>query len=164
MKASLLVGLLLLCAVAVAGPARHRVALRGPQTTLEFDLAAGPWTRNAEPVEVPVLGGGPDDAAVVLSFDELGTRWSTTFATEQPTTWRLSIDWQLGEQGLLIEIMIDGEPLPPLRDLWRPTARPQHADLGPRWLGAGEHLLEFIAREAVDDGTLPVQRLTLQRP
>ena len=137
-----------------------------PDAALLFELADQSWTMNAEPVESPPLVGGGDDLLVALAFGSAGTRWSTTFHTDAATTWRLALDWELGPTGLLLEIMIDGEPLPPLRDLWRPSPRSQRADLGPRWLGAGEHLLEFIAREEPggdEPGRVPVQRLILER-
>ncbi|MFT7463571.1 MAG: hypothetical protein ACI9EF_001916 [Pseudohongiellaceae bacterium] len=148
---SWLAGLMLLC------------ISMSPALPLQIDFASCSWMRNAEQVETPIVEVGHSAPHVELSFPESGTRWSTTFSTAVPTTWRLALDWELGAQGLLIEIMVDGEPLPPLRDTWRPTRRDQRADLGPRWLGQGEHLLEFVSREATDDGCLPVQRLSLQR-
>jgi len=160
-------------------------AAMSSEPALQIELAEQDWTRNGELVESPSVLGTEDDSLVVLAFDAPGTRWSTSFATEGPDTWRLALDWELGPAGLLLEIMIDGEALPPLRDVWRPTARRQRADLGPRWLGAGQHQLEFIAREATagellgdpelsahragadapaHHGTVAVQRLILQRP
>jgi len=152
---------------------------------LQFELAEQAWTRNAELVPSPPVTGSEGDLLVVLGFDASGTRWSTTFETDKAGTWVLALDWELGPAGLLLEIMIDGEPLSPLRDVWRPTARRLRADLGPRWLGEGQHQIEFIAREAtaedlsslsgssarrawLDDaahpGSVAVQRLILSRP
>lgn len=173
MRALVCLGLLLLSSAMTSEPA------------LQFELAEQVWTRNAELVESPPVRGSEDDLLVVLGFDSPGTRWSTTFETEAADTWRLALDWELGPAGLLLEIMIDGEPLPPLRDVWRPSARRQRADLGPRWLGAGQHQIEFIAREATAEdlvvhpelsarrlrldepahhGEVAVQRLILQHP
>ena len=60
--------------------------------------------------------------------------------------------------------MLDGQTVRPVRDGWRPTARALRNDLGPVWLGAGEHLLEFIAREDAPDAVLRVAALELRGP
>jgi hypothetical protein len=128
------------------------------------DLVHAAWVFNAEPIETPVLVGPQADRAVRLALEHLGDRWSTTFSTDVPASWRIGLEWEPGPDGLLIEILLDGEPLTPLRDSWRPTARRLSADLGPRWLGRGEHLIEFVAREARQDGALDLRRLLIELP
>ena len=110
-----------------------------------------------------MLGEG-DDRRVLLPVSGAGVRWQTTFETDAPGTVRLFLDWRPGPDGLLIEVLLDGQRQQPLLDGWRPTERPALTDLGPRWLGEGEHLLEFIAREDVEVGTLVLRALELRDP
>lgn len=155
MTLRVLLSLVVLCWTVVSKPGE-------PGRVIEFVPAA--WDYNAERIETVVLAGPEEDPAVLLTLQQLGDRWSTTFSTEAPATWRLALEWEPGPEGLLIEIMLDGEPLPPLRDAWRPTPRRLSADLGPRWLGRGEHLIEFVAREERHDGALRLRRLQLESP
>jgi hypothetical protein len=128
------------------------------------DLAGASWSRNGEaPEDAPDAGGDP--GLVHLPFDAQGVRWSCRFRTEQALTARLYLDWSPAQDGLLFELVIDGERLPPARDGWRPDARRLLVDLGSRWLGQGEHLLEFVARETPEDvGLLHLTALELREP
>jgi hypothetical protein len=121
-----------------------------------IDLAHASWTRNgrapASPPAVTAPEGeaardGSDRALVTLTVDVRGTRWATSFDTETGRMARLALDWSGGPDGLLLEVVIDGQRLLPARDAWRPSPRPLHTDLGPLWLGPGGHLFEIVARE-----------------
>lgn len=138
------IGLLVLGAAVLVG------ALNLPaqdwQVLQSVDLAASAWLRNGEAQPQLQVDEGPP-ALVHLVFDARGVRWSTEFSTSEPATFRLLLDWTADDDGLLFELVLDGERLSPPRDGWRPGRRRLLSDLGSRWLGAGRHLLEFVARE-----------------
>lgn len=135
-----------------------------PVEPVVVPLGAAEWSRNGEPVEGLVREEIDGDARVTLPVDGMGVRWSTVFSTEGAGTYRLFLSWDPGPEGLLFEVLLDGERLPPPRDGWRPTSRHLTSDLGPRWLGKGDHLLEFIAREKVESGELVLRELELRPP
>ena len=131
------------------------------------DLYSAEWSRNGDVVEnllIEEVGREGEGKRVRLPVDGTGVRWSTVFSTESPGTHRLFLSWDPGSTGLLFEILIDGERQPPPRDGWRPTSRHLVSDLGPRWLGEGKHLLEFIARENVEQGEMVIRSLELRSP
>jgi hypothetical protein len=127
----------------------------GLATDARIDLARASWTRNGHaPASPPVVspGGaaardGSDRALVTLPVDARGVRWATTFQTDTGRMARLALDWDGGPDGLLLEVVIDGQRLLPARDAWRPSPRALRTDLGPLWLGPGGHLFEIVARE-----------------
>jgi hypothetical protein len=121
-------------------------AAPGPQVV---DLAAAAWTRDGLAPEAapPVLPVTNAPSLVELAFPEPGTRWACEFSTDVAATRRLELRWQGAPDGLLFEVVLDGQRLSPPRDGWRPTARALRSDLGSVWLGSGAHLLEFVARE-----------------
>ena len=136
------------------------------------DLAGATWRLNgsqdADLMEslallLPGDPDTPDDDLVLLHGTAMGDRWATVFVTPQATTHRLALDWQPGPDGALFEIVIDGERLSPPRDGWRPRQRRLVTDLGSRWLGKGEHLLEFVFREQAD-ARLRLHALELRAP
>ena len=120
-----------------------------------IDLARSSWTRNGRAPESPpavtpegeAARDGHDRALVTLPLDARGVRWATTFDTESGRMARLALDWAGGPDGLLLEVVIDGQRLLPARDSWRPSPRALHTDLGSLWLGPGGHLFEIVARE-----------------
>ncbi|HTE04668.1 MAG TPA: hypothetical protein VK824_00625 [Planctomycetota bacterium] len=130
-----------------------------------MDLAGAAFTRNGLASDLAVRGapGGPDTDGVVLPCEARGVRWATTFVTEAAFTARLQLDWNPGPDGLLFEVVLDGQRLPPPRDGWRPSPRALSSDLGPAWLGRGSHLLEFVAREESPSSALHVRALVLER-
>jgi hypothetical protein len=145
-----------------------------------LDLSAATWRCDGEPAEPDrvTIGGPPAGAgrdlpggevpspatAVVLDFAGLGTRWSTTFTRADPANLRPVLVAQGGPDGLLIEVVLDGRRLRPAHDTWRPSVGPLRLDLGPVWLGPGEHLLEIVGREKVGRARLPVRSLELVAP
>ena len=168
MTGARLLGLALLAGLAsVATRTQAREQARAD--TPVIDLAAAAWTRDGKaPAPPPATeGGGAADALplhVVLPMPASGVRWATNFETDAAATVRLELAWVGGPDGLLHEIVLDGEPLSPARDGWRPTPRALVADLGARWLGAGGHLLEFVAREQCPAGGLRLVSLRLGPP
>ena len=140
-------------------------AAPGPQVV---DLAAAAWTRDGLPPDAapPVLPMPGAPSQVELAFPKLGTRWACEFSTDAPATRRLALSWQGAPDGLLFEVVLDGQRLSPPRDAWRPTARTLHSDLGSVWLGRGAHLLEFVAREKppAPPGRLRLAALELGEP
>ena len=135
-------------------------------------LAAAEWTRNGVAVEglrrehlsPSAREQGAAPVRVLLPVDGRGVRWATVFSTATAATHRLQLDWDPGPEGMLFEILIDGERQSPVHDGWRPSSRRLMTDLGPRWLGAGQHLIEFIAREQVPAGELVLRSLQLRSP
>jgi len=126
-------------------------------------LAEARWTLDGAESALPGLVGAGASTRVRLPVRASGQRWATQFETARPGTFRLVLEWQPGPDGLLFEILLDGERQPPPRDGWRPTSRALRTDLGSRWLGDGQHLLEFIAREEVAAGALELGALDLER-
>ena len=136
-----------------------------PEPVLRIDLARSTWTLNgaapetapgvapdAAPGEAPgeappAAGSGPVGALVTLPCIARGVRWATSFDTESGRMSRLSLDWAGGPDGLLFEVVVDGQRLLPARDAWRPSPRGLRSDLGSLWLGPGGHLFEIVARE-----------------
>jgi hypothetical protein len=143
LSALLLLGALLLAAAAPPAVADPRI-----------DLARSTWTRNgvppdSSPAVAPAAesAAAPDRALVALPCDSKGVRWATHFDTERGRMARLTLEWTGGPDGLLFEVVIDGQRLLPPRDAWRPSPRELASDLGPLWLGPGGHLFEIVARE-----------------
>jgi hypothetical protein len=154
-------------AVAALLAAALALAASGPSPAASpaaVDLAGATWTRNGEASDLPTVEGEGADAVVRLPCDGMGVRWGTVFTTEGRATARLFLDFEPGPEGLLFEVVVDGERLPPPRDGWRPTRRRLVVDLGPRWLGEGRHLLELVAREDRPDGALHLAHLELRAP
>ena len=133
-----------------------------PSESVVVLLGDAPWSRNGELVEDLVRDTVDGEPRVFLPVNGTGVRWSTVIRTQGAATYRLLLSWDPGPDGLLFEVLIDGERHPPPRDGWRPSSRHLMSDLGPRWLGDGDHLLEFIAREDVDAGTLVFRQLELR--
>ena len=137
-------GALLLLGSASATPAAPGLAV---------DLGRASWTRNGVlPAVAPVVTAAADrngdgHALVSLPCETLGVRWATTFETGAGRMARLTLDWQGAPDGLLLEVVVDGQRLQPARDAWRPSPRALRTDLGPLWLGPGGHLFEIVARE-----------------
>jgi hypothetical protein len=142
------------------------------------DLAHGTWTRNGElpelrpvvveaglrpPGAVTAPGEVPLAPHVVLPFDAAGVRWAHVFDTEEAAMMRMELEWRPGPGGALFEIILNGQRLQPSRDGWRPTERGVRSDLGAMWLGAGNHLLEFVSREEVETAELRLSALRLER-
>ncbi len=138
------------------------LAAAGASDAVVVPLADLAWSRNAEPVEDLAREDADGERRVVLPVDGTGVRWTTVFTTDGAGTHRLALSWEPGPDGLLLELLIDGERHPPALDGWRPTRRHVVTDLGPRWLGDGEHLLEFIAREDVADAVVVLRALELR--
>ena len=126
-------------------------------TDTTVDLAAATWQRNGIDAEAPVA-----DGVAELPTEAMGTRWATVFDTDDGYRARLKLHWVGAPDGLLFEVIVDGARLSPPRDGWRPTERELVSDLGSVWLGPGEHLLEFVAREETT-GTVRVRRLVVER-
>jgi hypothetical protein len=125
-----------------------------PAADRRIDLARATWTRNGvapaealAPASPAAIDGAPDRALIALPCDARGVRWATSFETERGCMARLTLDWNGGPDGLLFEVVIDGQRLMPARDAWRPSPRELASDLGPFWLGPGGHLFEIVARE-----------------
>ncbi len=160
--------LLRACGLALLLCAAGRLA-REPQV---ISLASAEWTRNGVPVDglarehltKSAQEPGAPPLRVRLPVDGRGVRWATVFSTVAAGTHRLQLDWEPGPEGMLFEILLDGERVSPARDAWRPSRRHLRTDLGPRWLGAGAHLIEFIAREEVSQGELVLRSLDLRAP
>jgi hypothetical protein len=162
-----MIGRLLVCLCLLLAPAPPPPGGDDPgdRALLEsVDLAGASWSLNGELADpAPATGGDP--GLVHLPFDAQGVRWSCRFRTEGALTTRLYLDWSPAQDGLLFELLIDGERLPPARDGWRPGTRRLLVDLGSRWLGAGEHLLEFVARETPEGvARLHLTALQLREP
>jgi hypothetical protein len=140
-------------------------AAPGPQVV---DLAGAAWTRDGLETDTapPVLSVPDAPSLVELAFPKPGTRWACEFSTDEPATRRLALSWQGAPDGLLFEVVLDGQRLSPPRDGWRPTARALRSDLGSVWLGRGSHLLEFVAREKppLPPGRLRLAALELGEP
>lgn len=136
--------------------------------TPSVDLAHATWTRQGVvPASPPVVEEGPGSAAVVeLAFDTAGVRWACEFTTADAATRRLHLRWRGAPDGLLFEVVLDGQRLSPPRDGWRPGARDLVSDLGGVWLGRGAHLFEVVAREQPPDGVgrLRLAALELDEP
>ena len=131
-----------------------------------IDLTRAVFLRDGRPSDAARIEAPDDEGArlVRLPVDGEGVRWSTIFETEASGTSRLRLDFSPGPQGMLFEVVLDGERLPPPRDGWRPTRRRVVCDLGPRWLGRGTHLLEFVAREQVAEGAFSLHGLLFTPP
>jgi hypothetical protein len=120
---------------------------------LAVDLGRASWTRNgvspsvAPRVTVAADKDGDGRALVSLPCDDRGVRWATTFETGAGRMARLTLDWNGAPDGLLFEVVVDGQRLQPSRDAWRPSPRALRTDLGSLWLGPGGHLFEIVARE-----------------
>jgi hypothetical protein len=142
MRAAAFAAALLLLAFAHAPP-------QAAPSVVLADLAHARWTLDGrEPPAPPALvhvDGEPP--RVELPFTRMGQRWACEFSTAEPATQRLSLAWQGAPDGLLFEVVLDGQRLTPPRDGWRPTPKALSSDLGGTWLGRGAHLLEFVARE-----------------
>lgn len=141
-----------------AAPRPGEPRLERPLGTLDLEQVDWALDGVQHPASAIIEGFG-----VSLLQPELGVRWSFVFHTEQPGTARMFLDWFPGPEGLVIELVIDGERLVPARDGWRPTQRQERADLGSRWFGAGDHLVEIVAREGGGGGT-QVRSLELRDP
>ena len=116
-------------------------------------LAHADWTLDGvEPPGPPLVEARGEQALVRLPFERRNARWATVFETAGPGTARLTLHWAGGPDGLLFEVVLDGQRLAPPRDGWRPSARGLSTDLGSRWLGQGRHLLEFVSREQAAPG------------
>jgi hypothetical protein len=142
-------------------PVQASVADDGAPAERRIDLAAAPWTRDGVAAEAQATGTPP---AAHLPFPQRGVRWATRFRTAGADTARLLLDWSPGPDGLLFEIVLDGVRLTPARDGWRPGARAVTTDLGAAWLGDGDHLLEFVAREEAPAAALHLHALRLASP
>jgi hypothetical protein len=153
--------LALLAGALLLGPAPGAEAPR-------VDLAGASWTRDGRAPEAvpPVLSAEDAPSWVELAFPKSGTRWACEFETADADIWRLALQWQGAPDGLLFEIVLDGQRLSPPRDGWRPTPRALRSDLGSVWLGRGAHLLEFVAREkpTAPPGRLRLAALELGEP
>jgi hypothetical protein len=127
------------------------------------NLARATWTRNGvAPAAAPAVAGDPGAATVELPFDGSGVRWACEFTTSQAQMRRLQLDWRAGPDGGLFEIVLDGARLSPPRDGWRPAPRALHSDLGSVWVGAGAHLVEFVAREQPPEGGARLRLASLE--
>ena len=116
-------------------------------------LDQGAWTRSGAPA-----GGGPR-----LDLRGRGDRWLLEFGVDRGGMARIELDWTPGPDGMLVELLLDGQRLGAPRDAWRPTPRRVRADLGSRWLGPGRHLLEIVCREQ-RVGHLDVHELLVRPP
>lgn len=123
------------------------------QTRRVFDLDGLAWTAPR--------GGASLGSA--LPMTRRGDRWLHEFEVDRAGTARLELDWSPGPDGMLVELLLDGQRLDPPRDAWRPTPRRVLADLGSRWLGPGRHLLEIVCREQ-RAGVLDVHALVVRPP
>lgn len=130
-----------------------------------IDLADAIFMRNGLPSDAPTRGapGTAEAGSVRLAFSERGVRWAMQWSSSEAFTARLALEWIPGPDGALFEVVLDGQRLSPARDGWRPSAREVTSDLGPVWLGAGGHLLEFVAREQSPDAALHLRALVLER-
>jgi hypothetical protein len=132
------------------------------------DLARAAWMLDGRPPPAapPVLAQQDAPMLAELAFTRMGQRWACEFTTDAPQTRRLALRWQGAPDGLLFEVVLDGQRLSPPRDGWRPSPRPLASDLGGVWLGAGAHLLEFVAREKTpaEGARLRVAALELGEP
>lgn len=141
--------LAVLSAGAAAWASAGATAREGEPELLEargtLELAGVAWSRDG--VLQPTPPATPE-GYVELPGGPLGRRWAFVFHTERAGSARLHLDWRPGPEGGIIEFVLDGERLSPARDGWRPVDTPERADLGTRWFGAGEHLVEIVAREA----------------
>ncbi len=152
----------------LAGVLFAALALAPAPAPAEVDLARATWTLDgrapAAAPRVDVAEGAP--ALAELSFARLGQRWACEFSSVEAATQRLALRWQGAPDGLLFEVVLDGQRLAPPRDGWRPTPRVLASDLGGVWLGRGAHLLEFVAREkpGADGARLRVSALELGPP
>jgi hypothetical protein len=157
-------GALLLAALALAAAAPSAPA----PAPASVDLARATFALDGRPPPAapPVLAPEGEPALAELSFTRLGQRWACEFSTQEPQTRRLTLRWQGAPDGLLFEIVLDGQRLSPPRDGWRPSPRALASDLGGVWLGAGAHLLEFVAREkpGAEGARLRVAALELEEP
>ncbi|GJM21023.1 MAG: hypothetical protein DHS20C15_09380 [Planctomycetota bacterium] len=171
MKAALAI-VLLAALGALAAPAAQRDTAADTPREGELQLARArgslrfadfAWRLDglAQPKPERVTAG--DLSEIRLPWKELGERWSCVFAVEQAESARLQLEWTPDERGLVYEILINGEPLVPARDGWRPSARTLHSDLGTRWFGPGRHLVEFVCRES-GGGALRLRSLKLETP
>lgn len=129
------------------------------------DLTRLVWLRDGAAPDAPPVRQRRDEAPdlVELPCDALGRRWATIFETEAGGTFRVGLDWRPDERGLLIELQLDGRPIGPARDAWRPAPRELRSDLGPARLGAGTHRLVVVTREQREDGQVSLAALRLTR-
>lgn len=120
-----------------------------PAPEQRIDLAHSTWTRNAvAPSDAPRVSAEPGGQPLVeLPCDAKGLRWATSFDTDVGRMARLDLQWCGAPDGLLFEVVLDGQRLQPARDAWRPTPRALTSDLGSLWVGPGGHLLEIVVRE-----------------
>jgi hypothetical protein len=134
---------------AVPGEVPNAVPNAVPSTrdAQRVDLSGAIWTNDSRPAPPPAVSGAGAAALVTLPQRARGERWAMVFETDAAGTARLLLEHRGGPDGLLYEVVLDGQRLTPARDAWRPTQRDVRVDLGPQWLGPGSHLLEFVARE-----------------
>jgi len=135
--------------------------LASPRGTLQ--LADVAWRLDDLAQPPPARVPDADAPEIRLPWESLGERWSFVFAVDEPGPARLALEWTPAPDGLVFEILINGEPLVPARDGWRPTPRTQVSDLGTRWFGTGRNLVEFVCRET-GGGALRLRALELQAP
>ncbi len=130
-----------------------------------LDLSAATFTRNGVASDDLARGapGTPDAGSVALPLSERGVRWAMQWSTPEAFSARLALDWNPGPDGALFEVVLDGQRLSPVRDAWRPSSRELRSDLGAAWLGAGTHLLEFVAREQSAAAELHLRALVMER-
>ncbi len=147
-----------------AGPVAPAVAALAVQASVDaagrtgVELGSAEWRRNGSAAEPARHADG-----VELDFDQQGIRWAVIFETGAEGMVRLGLDWDPGPDGLLFEVVLDGRRLSPSRDGWRPAPKRLTTDLGPAWLGAGRHLLEFVSREQTR-GAFGLRRLAWTPP
>jgi hypothetical protein len=138
----------LLAVVSLPSAERWRPAtLPLASETTRVALTEAVWTNDGMPAPPPPITGQGALAQVSLPVHERGERWAIVFQTGRAGTAGLVLDHRGGPDGLLYEVVLDGQRLTPARDAWRPSARDLRTDLGPLWLGQGDHLLELVVRE-----------------
>ncbi len=154
--------------VTAAALAVSLLALAARPVAPGVDLARATWTRQGvAPEAPPSVVEAPGEAPVVeLPFEAAGVRWACEFSTADAGTRRLHLHWRGAPDGLLFEVVLDGQRLSPPRDGGGPSARDLLADLGGVWLGRGAHLFEIVAREEPPDGVgrLRLVALDLDEP
>ncbi len=116
-----------------------------------------------------------EDAALVAAGDvmmfetdltplyslSVGGRWTTTFDVTKPVTAALLLETVVDDSPV-VEFLLDGERVGPMRDMWRPSERALKIELGVHFLAPGLHVFDVVFLEDVAAG-FDLDTITFER-